>query len=75
MADPLGTIGALYNDAGDEVSELPARRMQAFLEHRLKVAFGRHRYDPADFGWTCAGLADEFREYTDRYHVGTAVDQ
>ena len=38
--------------------------MQAFLEERPQDAFGRHRYDPADFGWTYAGLAEEFTDYT-----------
>jgi hypothetical protein len=74
MADPLGTVRQLYQSFGDEVSDLHARRMRAFLEHRPKDVFGRHRYDPADFGWTYAGLAEEFREYTDRYHVGTSAD-
>jgi hypothetical protein len=74
MADPLGTIRALYAASGGEVSDLHARRMRAFLDHRPKDAFGRHRYDPADFGWTYAGLAEEFREYTDRYRIGTPAD-
>jgi hypothetical protein len=74
MADPLGTIRALYAASGGEVSDLHARRMQAFLDHRPKDAFGRHRYDPADFGWTYAGLAEEFRDYTDRYRIRTMAD-
>ena len=50
-------------------SDLHARRMEVFLEHRPKDAFGRHRYDPSDFGWSYAGLAEEFSGYTERYHV------
>ena len=38
----------------------------AFLEHRPQDAFGRHRYDPADFGWTYAGLDAEFGDYIER---------
>jgi hypothetical protein len=74
MAHPLGTIRALYAASGLNVSDLHARRMQAFLDHRPKDVFGRHRYDPADFGWTYAGLAEEFKEYTDRYHIRTTAD-
>jgi hypothetical protein len=73
MDDPLETVRGLYKHFGSEVSDLHARRMEAFLEHRPKDAFGHHRYDPADFGWTYAGLAEEFRDYTDRYHVRTEV--
>ena len=71
MADPLATVRGLYRSFGDEVSDLHARRMEAFLEQRPQDAFGRHRYDPADFGWTYAGLAEEFADYTARYQVRT----
>ncbi|MGA3147229.1 MAG: sulfotransferase [Acidimicrobiales bacterium] len=70
VADPLGTVRGLYRSFGDDVGDLHARRMQAFLEDRPKDVFGRHRYDPADFGWTYAGLGEEFSDYTERYHIG-----
>ncbi len=71
VSDPIGTVRALYASFGDEVSDLHERRMRVFLDQRPKDAFGAHRYDPADFGWTYAGLADEFSDYTGRYGVGT----
>jgi Sulfotransferase family len=71
MADPLGTVRALYASFGGEVSDLHARRMEAFLAHRPKDAFGHHHYDPVDFGWTYAGLAEEFCDYSNRYHIGS----
>jgi hypothetical protein len=46
--------------------------MRAFLEQRPQDVFGRHRYDPSDFGWTYAGLAAVFEEYSKRYDVRTA---
>ena len=73
MDDPLEAVRALYRTFGEEVGTLHARRMEAFLEHRPQDAFGRHRYDPADFGWTYAGLAEEFSDYTEHYRIGTAV--
>ena len=72
VADPVGAVGALYASFGEEVGPLHARRMHAYLEDRPQDAFGRHRYDPADFDWTYAGLADEFKDYTERYHIETA---
>jgi hypothetical protein len=69
VADPLQTVRDLYGHFGAEVSDLHARRMEVFLKDRPKDAFGRHLYDPADFGWTYAGLADEFVEYTRRYNI------
>jgi hypothetical protein len=70
LADPVGAVSTLYAQVGEEVSDLHARRMRTWLQDRPQDAFGHHRYDPADFGWTYEGLAEEFRPYTDRY-VGT----
>jgi len=67
VADPVGTVSALYARFGGEVSELHARRMRMWLQDRPQDAFGRHRYDPADFGWSYPELADEFAEYSTRY--------
>ncbi len=69
LADPLQTVRDLYAHFGAEVSDLHARRMEVFLKDRPKDAFGRHLYDPADFGWTYSDLAEEFQDYTQRYHI------
>jgi hypothetical protein len=47
--------------------------MRAFLAQRPQDAFGRHRYDPEDFGWTYAQLAAEFGGYTERYGISTGA--
>jgi hypothetical protein len=72
LADPVGAVRDLYAAFDEEVSDLHARRMLAFLHQRPQDAFGRHAYDPADFGWTYEGLAEEFDGYTERYGVRTA---
>jgi hypothetical protein len=69
--DPLAAVRELYGTFGDHVSDLHARRMEAFLEQRPQDAFGHHHYDPVDFGWTYTGLAEEFADYTSRYRVAT----
>jgi hypothetical protein len=72
MADPVEAVRELYRGFGAEVGNLHARRMRAFLEHRPPDLFGRHRYDPADFGWTYAGLTTEFKDYVERYDIESA---
>jgi hypothetical protein len=72
MADPVEAVRGLYRSFREEVGPLHVRRMHAFLRDRPQDAFGRHRYEPADFGWTYPGLAAEFRQYTARYGIGTA---
>ena len=64
MADPVSTVRDLYHSVGDEVSDEHAWRMTALLRDRPKDAFGRHRYDPADFGWTYAEASEaNIRQY------------
>jgi hypothetical protein len=72
IADPVETVRDLYRHFGQDLGSLHVRRMRAFLEGRPQDAFGRHRYDPADFGWTYAALDEEFRDYIERYHIETA---
>jgi Sulfotransferase family len=69
MADPVRTVRDLYHSFGDEISGEHARRMTELLRDRPKDAFGRHRYDPADFGWTYAEISEEFSDYASRYDV------
>lgn len=69
VTDPVQTVRELYRSFGDEVSDEHASRMSAHLKDRPRDAFGRHRYDPADFGWTYADINDEFSDYTTRYEV------
>ena len=71
MADPVGTVRNLYRNVGDELTDEHAARMTALLAERPQDAFGRHRYDPADFGWTYAEIAEEFSDYARRYGVRT----
>ena len=69
FADPVAVVSDLYASVGETVGDLHVRRMQAWLRDRPQDAFGRHRYDPADFGWTYPGLAEEFADYSARYLV------
>jgi hypothetical protein len=69
VADPVGTVSALYEQFGQEVSPLHARRMEAWVHDRPADHHGKHVYDPADFGWTYAALDDELAAYIDRYDV------
>jgi hypothetical protein len=69
MADPVGTVRELYASFGDEVSDEHAAAMTAVLAGRPKDAFGRHSYNPADFGWSYDEIGAEFADYTSRYGI------
>jgi hypothetical protein len=69
MADPVGAVRSLYASFGAEVGDEHAARMTDLLRDRPQDAFGRHRYDPADFGWSYTEINEEFADYTGRYGV------
>jgi Sulfotransferase family len=75
MADPVGTVSALYRSFGDEVTEDHIRLMTDQMATMPRDAFGRHRYDPADFGWTYPDISDEFGGYISRYSVPAEAAQ
>jgi hypothetical protein len=72
IADPNGTVEKIYRNFGETPLTLHSRRMSAWLQHRPQNAFGRHVYDPRDFGWTEQGLQDRFQVYRERYSVRAA---
>jgi len=69
MRDPLATIRRIYAHFGDVPSRLHERRVEAWLGERHQSVHGRHGYDPADFGWSYEGLAEEFSDYRERYAI------
>jgi hypothetical protein len=69
MADPVAVVRRIHAHWGEEVSPLHARRMEAWMRERPQAAFGRHVYDPADFGWSYEQLAEEFGAYRERFGV------
>jgi hypothetical protein len=69
MRNPLAVIRAIYAHFGDRPSRLHERRVEVWLEERHQSVHGRHGYDPADFGWSYDGLAEEFQRYRERYGI------
>lgn len=69
LADPVAAVESLYAHFGDAVGPLHRRRMQAWMRERHQAAFGRHRYDPADFGWSYGEIAEQFGAYRERYAI------
>ena len=63
---------ALYAHFDAEPCALHVRRMEVWMRDRPQNAFGRHRYDPADFGFTPAGLRERFADYRERFGVADA---
>jgi hypothetical protein len=69
MKDPIGAVEALYAHFGEPVGELHRRRMEAWMRDRPQSAFGRHRYDLADFGLGADALDRAYAAYRERFGV------
>lgn len=69
VADPVGQVRRAYEQFGLELSDLAARRMQAWVDQNPSDKHGVHRYDIADFGIDPADLRARFADYTATYAV------
>lgn len=67
LADPIGTVKAVYERFGLPVSAVHEGRMRSFLAQNQQDKFGTHRYTPEDFGLESVELAERFRFYQERF--------
>jgi hypothetical protein len=70
--DPLPIIEQLYEFLGETLSAEARERMQQWRAQRPREKQGEHRYDPADFGLSTAGLRERFRFYSEHFNVPPA---
>ena len=69
MKDPVGAVEGLYAHFGERVSDLHRRRMEVWMRDRSQSAFGRHRYDLADFALSEDALDRAYAPYRERFGV------
>ncbi len=69
MRDPLETMRKIYAHFDEVPSRLHERRIEAWLREKPQTEFGRHVYDPRDFGWSYESLAEEWRHYTRAFGI------
>ena len=73
VAQPIETIGALYDAFGLPLSAEAEARMRAYLAAKPKGKHGAHRYDFAATGFDLAAERERFRPYQERYGVPSEV--
>jgi hypothetical protein len=67
VGDPVATVASIYRSLGLPGDDLTERRMQAWMETNPQDRWGRHRYDPEEFGLDPGGIRDRFAGYRDRF--------
>lgn len=69
VRDPLGTMRSVYAAFGDELSGQALGAMTQHVESHPKGKFGRHAYDPAQFGLEAGAIRERFKGYVERYGI------
>ncbi len=67
--DPLGTMRRVYGAFGEALEGQALQAMTAHVESHPKHRFGRHGYDPAEYGLDADAIAERFSGYVERYGI------
>jgi hypothetical protein len=73
MTDAVATIRAAYEKLGLEFTEDYAQKIQAYLAAKPRGKFGKHRYQPEDYGLSKEGIHKDFEFYTN--YFGVALEE
>lgn len=69
VADPIAQMRALYEWAGDEMTEETEARMRRWLQDNPQGRYGVHEYELSQFGLSTKDLAPHFADYLAVYDV------
>jgi hypothetical protein len=70
--DPMATIGRIYAYFDMSFGAPAVAALQQWLDENPQDKFGRHRYQPEDFGIETGPLRERFSFYTDRFDMAEA---
>ena len=68
-SDPVGCAKRIYREIGEELSPGAEAAMRKHVTEHVQHRYGRHAYDPADFGLEGAALDERFARYRQRFDV------
>lgn len=69
VADPVAAVRRIYAEFDSELHPLHVRRMETWMRIRGQDAFGRHGYDPGDFGLDEDRIRARYGDYIARYEI------
>ncbi len=69
VQDPAATVAAIYQACGDELDDVGAAAIAAYVDAHPKGQFGAHEYAVAEFGLDANELRERFSGYTERYGI------
>jgi hypothetical protein len=68
-SDPIACVRRIYREIGEELSPAAEATMRKHVGEHVQHRYGRHTYDPADFGLERAVLDERFAGYRQRFDV------
>jgi hypothetical protein len=68
-SDPVGCVRRIYREIGEELSPAAEAAMRKHAGEHVQHRYGRHVYDPADFGLERGALDERFAGYRARFDV------
>lgn len=69
IADPLGTMRALYDRFGTPLTADAQAGMQAMMDYNPQNKHGKHSYTLEEFGLSAKWVRDHFKDYTERFAI------
>lgn len=69
QSDPVGAVRRIYAHFGIEMTEEGERAMSAWRAANPPGRYGRHMYDPRDYGLTATAVRDAFAPYLEHVSV------
>ena len=73
MADPVQTIGRLYETCGLKMSNLHAQNIRDWTAAHQQTKHGVHKHSPDEFGMTGDDINEKFAPYTDKFGFGFGI--
>ena len=67
VADPIGTVGTIYDRLGTSLDEATAAAMRAWVAGHPADRHGAHRYDPDHFALPAGRVDEVFADYRERF--------
>ena len=73
MADPVRTVGRIYDQAGLAMSDDHAEAIRDWLARNPPTKHGQHKHSPDEFGMEAAAVNRDFGDYLERFGFGFGI--
>lgn len=73
LADPVTTVGRIYEASGRSLSKIHADRIRDWLAEHSQAKHGVHRHSPEEFGMDGIEVNTRFARYRQRFGFGFGV--